>query len=221
MSQSPFIKLTVFSTILSSIYFYNPTPYTKIFSIVGLIFFSLNEQGCTCSIIQSNRISIRTALIFSAFGDILLEINQDEKSFFIFGLISFLIAHLFYIKAFYAPYENLPLSIKGLILGFYFLMMQNLLPYADNELTFPIIIYGAVISYMVSCTISRLYDGSYSSDSKYFALIGAILFAVSDSILALDKFKSPIPDAKKWIMITYYSAQTLFLISSDYEILNR
>ena len=36
------------------------------------------------------------------------------------------------------------------------------------------------------------------------AMIGAILFLASDSILALDKFRSPLPQRDLLIMSTYY-----------------
>jgi len=37
--------------------------------------------------------------------------------------------------------------------------------------------------------------------------VGAILFYISDSILALNKFIKPIPNAQLGVMVTYYSAQ--------------
>ena len=48
---------------------------------------------------------------------------------------------------------------------------------------------------------------------------GALIFVVSDSILALNKFYLHIPNAKMFVMITYYGAQTLLVMSSDFDLI--
>lgn len=49
----------------------------------------------------------------------------------------------------------------------------------------------------------------YSNLSKICSLFGSLIFMVSDSILAFDKFYAKINNAKLWIMITYYAGQIL------------
>ena len=49
---------------------------------------------------------IITGLLFSLFGDVLLMFAPIEQTYFMLGLGSFLIAHLFYISAFYLDSNN-------------------------------------------------------------------------------------------------------------------
>jgi len=41
--------------------------------------------------------------------------------------------------------------------------------------------------------------------------IGAVLFCISDSMLAYDRFITKIPNAHVWIMMTYHMAQILIV----------
>jgi uncharacterized membrane protein YhhN len=41
--------------------------------------------------------------------------------------------------------------------------------------------------------------------------IGAAVFMLSDSILAIDKFALPLPAAQFWVLWTYYVAQVLIV----------
>ena len=48
---------------------------------------------------------------------------------------------------------------------------------------------------------------NWKNSSKYIVLLGAVFFVTSDSILAINKFHSPITLATFWIMLTYLIAQ--------------
>ena len=54
---------------------------------------------------------------------------------------------------------------------------------------------------------------SVRDTAALLAMLGAILFLVSDSILALDKFRSPLPLRDLLVMSTYYAAQLLIVWS--------
>jgi uncharacterized membrane protein YhhN len=45
------------------------------------------------------------------------------------------------------------------------------------------------------------------------ALVGALMFLFSDSMLALDRFRRPFPHATAWVMTSYFAAQ--FLIAAS------
>lgn len=159
------------------------------------------------------------ALIFSSFGDIFLEIDENDKMIFICGLLSFLIAHVLYIRAFWFRecLAHLPFYVIGVLIAYYVTMMFYLLPSAEAELRIPIMIYGFIIALMAAVTGARCYSSQFHKTSKSLALSGALIFVVSDSILAINKFVSPIPNAKMFVMITYYAAQTLLVMSSDFN----
>ncbi|MBK2126060.1 lysoplasmalogenase family protein, partial [Fangia hongkongensis] len=93
--------------------------------------------------------------------------------------------------------------------GFYCLLFSKL----GNDKA-AVAIYILIISIMGYLAINAFIGRSQSTESLIFA--GAILFMLSDSILAWDKFKMPMKQATLWIMSTYYLAQWLIGLSVIY-----
>jgi uncharacterized membrane protein YhhN len=149
-------------------------------------------------------------LTFSLLGDVLLIFQAQNSLFFIGGLVSFLIGHIFYIIYYIRSSGIATKTLKNkalyfiviLIYGasFYSLLFKNL-----NELKIPVLLYTCVLMGMSIFAINRY--GKVNSESFKLILIGAVLFTISDSILALNKFLHPIPLAGVWIMATYAAAQ--------------
>ena len=54
--------------------------------------------------------------------------------------------------------------------------------------------------------------GAITEKSFNWVLWGAILFILSDSLIALNKFTVDIPLSKTWIMATYMGAQYLIVM---------
>jgi uncharacterized membrane protein YhhN len=143
------------------------------------------------------------ALAFSSLGDALLDLGPNR--FFIWGLLSFLVAHLIYILLFVRNRVR-PLKPKGwqsalvaAVLINSILLSQWLAP-SLGALLWPVMFYVCVITVMVVSAILAEF-------SKPWVCIGAILFLISDSILAVNKFKSPVPMGGYLVWATYYLAQ--------------
>ena len=161
---------------------------------------------------------IFAGLFFGLFGDCFLMFVHIDTNFFILGLISFLIGHILYISAFYLDYKWqigiekkaswLALIIFG-IFGIGFYLYLN--PYLDS-LKIPVMIYGLVISFMAFMAVNR--KGRVNTLSFNLIFYGAILFLVSDSILAYNKFVLPIRFSGIAIMSTYMIAQYLITIGA-------
>ncbi|MGI9551941.1 MAG: lysoplasmalogenase [Aurantibacter sp.] len=153
---------------------------------------------------------ISFALFFSLLGDILLLLTDRSENYFMFGLISFLLAHIFYIVQFSRKRNKnlnilrplVPLFIFG---GLFFYFLKDSL----GAMRLPVSIYIAVILTMAFFAFLR--KGSVPKKSFDFVLMGAILFLISDGILAIDKFQDHIPLSGVCIMGTYGLAQ-LFII---------
>lgn len=152
------------------------------------------------------------ALVFSWCGDILIE----EASQFLLALVAFLLAHVSYIRLNYnarleGPHGlNRPQELRYL---FIILLAGSaivfiLFPVLGN-LKLPVIAYAAVLTFMV---ISALYRYGRTSATSFALMFGgAVLFMISDTILAFNKFMQPVDNAHIYIMSTYGLAQ-LFLI---------
>jgi uncharacterized membrane protein YhhN len=143
------------------------------------------------------------ALAFSTVGDVLLDLDPDRL--FVFGLGSFLVAHLVYIAAFVRnrrrtiPLGAARLLAAALVLLYSIAVSSWLLPALGN-LIVPVAIYMCAITAMVLAAILARFPNPWVA-------VGAILFLVSDSLLAVNKFKTPVPYRDFLVWSTYYAGQ--------------
>ena len=148
------------------------------------------------------------ALFFSWCGDVLLMFQGTNELFFILGLSAFLLAHIFYILFFHfiRLKERIPFNIFFLlaVMIYYVVLMRWLSPYL-GALTLPVRVYGIVISLMGMMAMHM--TGLQQKKAGWFMLTGAILFVLSDSVLAVNKFYQSFEAAGIVIMLTYGAAQ--------------
>jgi uncharacterized membrane protein YhhN len=150
------------------------------------------------------------ALAFSWLGDIVLM----SDGLFIWGLVCFLIAHLFYIIYLllikgppgliqYQPLFSIPIVV-------YWILLAGLLNDFWEALKIPVFIYGAVI-----CAVWAVaFNLFWKIDKKIAALFffGSFQFVLSDSILAINRFVYPFDVLPVLVMIIYCSAQFLLTL---------
>lgn len=149
------------------------------------------------------------ALFFSWLGDVLLMLPYD---LFVFGLASFLLAHVFYVRHFWSVWDRSafpfqPLYLIGVLV--YLIGLLYLLFPVLGAMQVPVIVYGAVISAMLLLALQ--------TDRLGYRL-GALLFVLSDSILAINKFHTPIPFAALLVMSTYGLAQYYLVKESSRKV---
>ncbi len=155
-------------------------------------------------------------LMFSVIGDTLLMfVNAKGELFFLLGLGSFLFAHLSYITSFSKITVFKSGSIwrtKWLILPFLFVLASVIWMLWDTLGAFliPVVIYATVIVSMSAFCFNLKNSVPNSIFQMLFG--GAILFVVSDLIIAMKKFKYPEADdvtSGLVIMATYLFGQYL------------
>ncbi|HLV14879.1 MAG TPA: lysoplasmalogenase [Xanthomarina sp.] len=175
--------------------------------LTSLIFFFWKQSK---QIEKNTRIMILCALIFSLIGDILLMFVNLSGNYFIGGLLAFLTAHIFYVLVFLKqrnPSKN-SLGFIGFMLA-YGMLLFYLLQDGLGQMLIPVILYMLVILSMATSAFLR--QGNVVKNNYILVFIGAILFMISDSILALNKFYEPLPFTNFSIMFTYGFAQ-LFIV---------
>ncbi|MEZ4866179.1 MAG: lysoplasmalogenase [Caldilineaceae bacterium] len=146
--------------------------------------------------------AIVAGLLLSLAGDIWLMLPSDH---FMAGLLSFFVAHCCYSAAFGSRLTELP-SLFGLLpmLLYTALIYHWLAPYLD-PMRLPVILYMSMITLMAWLAIAfYLQAGTWQS---FFACSGAILFVLSDSALALNRFRGSFGSAQALVLSTYYGAQ--------------
>ncbi|MEL6670789.1 MAG: lysoplasmalogenase [Bacteroidota bacterium] len=167
------------------------------------------------------------ALLFSWFGDIALMFEGDLA--FLLGLGNFLLSHLAYIRLF--SFNQRPANSEALLLRKPWLVLPFLL-YASillagifpglGNMTIAVIVYACVLMFMVLMALNRY--NRVPEDSFGWVFMGALLFMISDSILAWDRFADQdmsIPFARIWIMLTYMGAQFMIVLGMLQYILSR
>jgi uncharacterized membrane protein YhhN len=148
------------------------------------------------------------ALVQSALGDFFLAL-KDQSRFFVPGLASFLAAHIAYLAAF-LPYASGPsgLSLAAIIaaLAAAGLLIARIAPNL-GRLRLPVFAYFGVIMMMVAAALS-IPEASWALGA------GAVVFALSDSLIAVRKFWAPFALINEAVWFTYIAAQ--FMIVAGY-----
>jgi alkylglycerol monooxygenase len=148
------------------------------------------------------------ALVAALAGDVFLMLPGN---YFIPGLASFLVAHLFYIALFrqgvpWFPSRRALLGTLGVGAAMYAWVWGGL---ADPVLKVAVAAYVSVIALMVAQAIGR---AGVVRDAHATAVgLGACVFMVSDALIAINRFVQPLPLVSLWVLASYYTAQILIV----------
>lgn len=154
-------------------------------------------------------------LAFSTLGDVLLLFAGGGSGalFFLMGLVAFLFTHLSYIGGFSSlvnhkngflrsqPWWALPFVV--FLAGF----LWWLWPGIPTDMRLPVSVYAGVITTM-ALSVVNLRD---AVTHKIFwpMLSGALLFMLSDCLIAVQKFGNALGEAGLAVMVTYLVGQFL------------
>lgn len=147
---------------------------------------------------------VAAGLGLSVVGDVLLEIPAD---LFVPGLLAFLVAHLLYIAAALNQGRRLALlwalPFLAWCVGVYVWLFPGM-----GALAVPVGIYVGVIGTMMWRMGARLTDTTGAARTgAVLALVGAVVFGLSDSLIAVGKFSGPFPGIRPAIIGTYWLGQ--------------
>jgi len=150
-------------------------------------------------------------LFFCLVGDVLLMIPRDM---FIFGLIAFLVGQVCYVIGLInlPPYINLWGGLVIIVLAVYVgwlypKLVAGLKAKGNSKLDIPVLIYSLVISLMVYSALLAFTRTGWPTRAAIAVSLGAILFYISDSILAWNRFINPVPNGRVLNMVAYHLGQ--------------
>jgi uncharacterized membrane protein YhhN len=172
---------------------------------------------------ERSKILVNLAFFFCFIGDFLLikdaETVDSSGGYFVFGIISFLIAQLFFIFFFYrlkrfSAKHRIFIFITGFLVTIYialllFLIWRNV---SLQSLQIPIVVYAVILGLMIMTAINTIKNKSLKRLASNYFIPGAALFVLSDSILAINKFSHPFYYGAIAAMITYGGA--IFLLAN-------
>lgn len=200
VKAAAFVATGLYLALVAMFFAYVPVPY-KFRLPVGLL--------CVASLWLTPW-EMSLALLFSAMGDF-----AGSTGHFIAQMGTFAVAHVFYITFFVRRYIRKGTKMTSKMQGY--IMMLGICVAALLALIFAkvvpavpagilktgVSIYAVMISVMLFSALMQ---------RSMFYAFGALLFVVSDFLLAWNKFIEPIPYYDAIILGTYFAAQWLFFI---------
>ena len=161
---------------------------------------------------QTYFLFIFIGLTFCLAGDILLVLRQDRM--FLFGLVAFLVGHVFYVTAFFYLAEPNRLTLIGAFftvavsVGIYAWLRPHL-----GSMYAPVVFYIIVISCMLCGAWSVLGTGRVPPVGQAQVFVGAVCFYVSDLFVARDRFLKQAFINRLVGLPLYYTGQFLIAFS--------
>jgi uncharacterized membrane protein YhhN len=151
-------------------------------------------------------------LLFAWFGDLLL--TQDADAYFAAGLASFLVMQICYIVAFVrVPGPGLVRAWKVTVVPFVivYVCINLLISPGVGDLRIPVLVYSAALVVMSLVALDLVLRVPRPLGWRIAG--GAVLFLVSDALIALTAF-GPLTESAIWsavIMATYITAQAMIV----------
>ena len=151
---------------------------------------------------------ILAGIACSLLGDVLLMLPGD---LFVPGLVAFLFGHLCFIAAFLGDsrFGARPLLLLA-SLGYGAVNLYLLWDAIGTSLRVPVIVYVLVLASMGGQALvrARLFAqrGDAQAPAARLAALGALMFLLSDSLLAWNRFHGAIPWSSLWVLSAYYLA---------------
>lgn len=158
------------------------------------------------------------ALLFSWIGDILL--LGDDPSFFLSGMIAFVMTHVSYSFTFLKIKQVTPKDRPYFIFPLLGLLLFSVLVffYLKDDLgsyLLPVLLYMVFINLMAALAIHTRTNVKIQTLSLYTFIPGALLFVLSDALLAVNMFKMQHIVIEVLVMLTYGLAQ--FFITRGFQ----
>lgn len=168
---------------------------------VLIVYFHLNVRGRY----TPTRRWILIGLVFSWLGDVLLSVAFE------YGLAAFLLAHLAYIWGFsrgccWNRILRAGLPFVGPVLAYGITLYVWFYPHLGSKYL-PVLFYTTAILFMLLTALAR--KQWVNALTYQLTVSGAVLFVLSDSLLAIRSFVSPYPLSGLFIMGTYTLAEFL------------
>ena len=149
------------------------------------------------------RLLLGLGLVFSAAGDILLSLD----GLFLPGLGAFLLAQLTYTALFLTQFrwQAARLPWTAVIVAYALACSVFVLPETGD-------LRWVVTAYMIAISLMALSAGFRDDHQFLWVAVGALVFMVSDTLIAVNGFIVPFALADTAIMATYYLAQALIVL---------
>ena len=216
VNRALFIGLIVV-TAITDIYLGQQHPSLRLFSKPLLMPIIMGFYAMSAGLSSIYARVFLAALFFSWLGDVFLLFEDRGGIYFILGLSAFLTAHVLYIiyfsiiqsdrTSFFRKRPVMFLAVVAYVIELLYLLWPQL-----GQMKLPVFIYALAIGSML--TVALWQYGKLPRSTALLFIIGAMLFVLSDSVLALNRFYKPHPYSGILVMSTYVAAQVFLTLGS-------
>jgi uncharacterized membrane protein YhhN len=216
VNRALFIGLIVV-TAITDIYLGQQHPSLRLFSKPLLMPIIMGFYAMSAGLSSIYARVFLAALFFSWLGDVFLLFEDRGGIYFILGLSAFLTAHVLYIiyfsiiqsdsTSFFRKRPVMFLAVVAYVIELLYLLWPQL-----GQMKLPVFIYALAIGSML--TVALWQYGKLPRSTALLFIIGAMLFVLSDSVLALNRFYKPRPYSGILVMSTYVAAQVFLTLGS-------
>ena len=154
---------------------------------------------------------ITMGLLLSAIGDFCLE---WASSWFLAGLIAFLLAHLAYLTAYVHLVRRARLILLVPVAAFGMASFRVLEPALGN-MTIPVALYTTVICCMLWRAWALIGERRNEPRKAWSAALGATSFALSDTLVAWNRFVEPSTTLALLLIVLYWGGQWAIAASAS------
>lgn len=144
------------------------------------------------------------AFAFCLAGDVFLMFDRwKEASYFVFGLGSFFLGHVFFVAGFAARgWDTSRVIVSAIAVGILggallIALARGAIARGQRDMVVPLCAYVSVITVMMSGAIGA---------GPVIAIVGAGLFMLSDSMIGISRFLKPFPGHDLAVIVTYHLA---------------
>ena len=161
-------------------------------------------------------------LCLSLLGDVFLMISYSRLSnrWFIAGLATFLLTHVAYTIGLNLPITGIPV-LYGLGIALVLALAASCMlgrilggvrARGSRQLVVPVAVYGVVITLMLLSAFLTFYRSDWQPSTSRLVALGAVLFYLSDILLAWNRFVAPVRKGRLFNMITYHLGQVALVV---------
>ena len=192
------------------IYQFKPLASGLIVALIVASFF-FNEVG------TGYKLAMLFGMLFCFGGDIALMFDAPKA--FIAGLLLFLCGHIIYAATLltygdYHWFDPIATPVIAVISVLIYLFLFSSL----GSLKVPVLIYVLAITVMVDSALLTFHTSFFNTVQSWYLSIGAVLFYISDVMLAFNKFKIPFKH-NRLSLAFYFAGQLLIALSTHYTAL--
>ena len=154
---------------------------------------------------------IALGLALSLVGDVCLELSP---SLFVPGLVAFLLAHVAYVVAYVGRTRALHLA-RLVPVALYGLLAFRWLEPSLGAMKGPVVAYVVVICAMMWRAWAQIGERPHAPRLAWAAALGATSFAISDTMVAYNRFVGSSLALKLALMVLYWGAQWAIAASAE------